>query len=105
MTACDLRQAATDFAAQLAGFPAIVGVDEVARCAAVGTTTVGRQGASAGTLNRRQRSAVLALVLNHQLPPVQSAGGRRERLAAEGGAAAKILQGRLAANARIRCAH
>ena len=39
MTASDLRDAATDFAAQLAGFPAIVGVEEVAGCAAVGTTT------------------------------------------------------------------
>ena len=77
MTASDLRDTATDFAAQLAGFPAIVGVEEVAGCAAVGTTTGGRQGVSAGTLNRRQRSAVLALVLSQQLPPVQGAGGRR----------------------------
>ena len=80
MTTSDLRQAATDFAAQLAGVTAIVAVEEVARCAAVGTTTGGGQGVSAGTLNRRQRSAVLALVLNQQLPPVQSAGGRRGQL-------------------------
>ena len=80
MTACDLRQAATDFAAQLAGVTAIVAVEEVARCAAVGTTAMGGQRIGAGAPNRRQRSVVLALVLNQQLPPVQSAGGRRGRL-------------------------
>ena len=80
MTTRDLRQAATDFATQLAGLAAIVAVEEVAGRAAVSATARGGQRIGAGTLNRRQRSAVLALVLNQQLPPIQSAAGRRGRL-------------------------
>jgi len=80
MTTGDLRDAATDFATQLAGVTAIVAVEEVAGRAAMRTTTAGRQGIRAGTPNRRQRSTVLALVLSPQLSPVQSAGGCRGRL-------------------------
>jgi len=72
----DLGEAATNFAAQLAGLAAIVGVEIVTWRATVGTTTSARQRIRSGALNGRERSAVLALVLAEQLPPVQSGGGR-----------------------------
>jgi len=68
-------EAATNLAAQLARFAAIVGVEELAGCAAMGTATGARQGICSGALNRRQRSVMLAFVLFPQLPPVPSAGG------------------------------
>ena len=72
----DLGEAATNFAAQLAGVAAIVGVEIVAGSAAVRTATSGRQGIRSGTLDGSQRAAVLALVLLQQLPPVRRPGGR-----------------------------
>jgi len=78
MAASELRQAATDFAVQLASLPTIVEVEEGRRCAAVGTTSGGRRPASAPTPNRRQRPTPVSVMLSTQLLPVESRRGRRE---------------------------
>ena len=75
MTGRKLGQAATDFAKQLAGLAAIVEVEELRRCAAVGTTTRRRQWVSTATPNWRQRPTMVSLILSTQLLPVQGQGG------------------------------
>src|SRR6516162_6404150 len=72
MARSELRQAATDFAVQLAGLATVVEVEELRGCAAVGTTRGGRRLAGATTPNRRQRPTMIALILSTQLPPVRS---------------------------------
>jgi hypothetical protein len=71
MAGSDLGQAATDFAAQLAGLTAIVAVEIKRRSPAMGATTSGRQGSRASTLDRRQGRAVGFRILGTQLLPVQ----------------------------------
>ena len=71
MAGSDLGQAATDFAAQLAGLAAIVAVEIKGRSPAMGATTSGRQGRRAPTLDRRQGRAVGFRILGTQLLPVQ----------------------------------
>jgi len=77
MVASQLRQATTDFTAQLAGLAAIVAVEEFRGRTAVGATTSARQGAGTAAANRCQRTTMLTLILSAQLLPVQ--GGRRGR--------------------------
>ena len=72
----DLGVAVTNLAAQLRGFAAIVGVEIVAGCAAMRTTTSAGHGVDSAALDGGERSMVLALKLFAQLPPVESAGGR-----------------------------
>ncbi len=82
MAASQLRQATTDFAKQLAGLTAIVAVEELRRCAAVGATASSWQGAGSASANRRERPTMLTLILSTQLLPIQAGrgwwrGGRR----------------------------
>ena len=77
MVASQLRQATTDFTAQLAGLTTIVAVEELRGCAAVGASAGAWQRADTASANRRQRSTMLALILSTQLLPVQ--GGRDRR--------------------------
>jgi hypothetical protein len=74
MVGSKLRQATTDLAKQLAGLLAIVEVEELRGCGAVGATTTSRQGVGTASANRGQRPTMLAQILSAQLPPVQ---GRR----------------------------
>jgi hypothetical protein len=82
MAASQLRETATDFAPQLAGLAAIVEVEELRGCAAVGAATGSRQGAGTASANPRQSLTMLAQILSTQLLPVeggrscQGAGGR-----------------------------
>jgi hypothetical protein len=69
-------QAATDFAAQLAGLAAIVAVEELGGSAAVGAMRGGRQGLGTAPANRRERPTMVSLVLGAQLLPVQGRRGR-----------------------------
>jgi hypothetical protein len=88
-----LRQAATDFAAQLGVLAAIVKVEEIAWGAAAGAGTSRRREATTAPLDGSQRPTLDALVIGTQLPPVQ--GGR-------GGRGARWLgQGRLGINVKI----
>ncbi len=81
-----MRQAATDFATQLAGLATIVEVEELRGCAAVGTTRGRRRRVGTTTPNRRQRPTMIALILSTQLLPVQSRRGSGDgRRLGEGG--------------------
>ena len=73
------RQATTDFAKQLAGFAAIVEVEELRGYTAVGATTGSRQGVGAASANRGQRPTMFAQILSTQLLPVQGQRGCRSR--------------------------
>ena len=75
MAASQLRQATTDFAQQLAGLATVIEVEEVRRCVAVGAATSFGQGMGTASANRRQRPAMLALILSTQLLPVQAGRG------------------------------
>jgi hypothetical protein len=77
MAASQLRQATTDFATELAGLATVIEVKELRRCMAVGAATSFGQGVGATSANRRQRPAMLALILSTQLLPVQAGRGRR----------------------------
>jgi hypothetical protein len=82
MAASDLRQLATDFAAQLAGLTTIVEVEIVARGVAIGAAAGDRERAGVATSNRSQRSAAGFQVLGTELLPVQ--GRLKSRRLSEG---------------------
>jgi hypothetical protein len=77
MAGSQLRQALTDFATELAGLATVIEVKELRRCVAVGAATSFGQAVGATSANRRQRPAMLALILSTQLLPVQAGRGRR----------------------------
>ena len=72
-----MRQALTDFATELAGLAPVIEVEELRRCVAVGAARSLGQAVGATSANRRQRPAMLALILSTQLLPVQAGRGRR----------------------------
>jgi hypothetical protein len=77
MAASEWRQALADFTAHLAGLAAIVEVKELRGCVAVGAATSFGQAVGATSANRRQRPAMLALILSTQQLPVQAGRGWR----------------------------
>ena len=78
------REAATNFAAQLGGFVAVIGIGKLAGGMAVRTAASARQGVESQALDGGEGPVVLALVLFAQLPPVQ--GGDRGGWLGEGSA-------------------
>ena len=78
MTGSDLRQTATDFAAQLAGLATIIAVEIKGWGSAMGTATGLGNRAAAPTLDGSQRSVMGLQVGGAQLLPVQGGpGGKR----------------------------
>lgn len=79
MAGSELRQAATDFAAQLGALTAVVEVEETARSATVPAAARVRQRPTVTTFHGREGTSTGALVIGAQLPPVQLGLGRGDR--------------------------